>query len=779
LPRPTRWAARWGALAAGALATGVYHKDQFRYLFAYFLTERGDGRFITYICEHWYQSLTGRASLLSPRFFHPVQGVLGYSDALVGYALPYSLLRAFGLEMFSAMQVVTIGFTFLSFLTCFFLLHRVLRLHPFASGAAAFFFAISSPRYLQLDHLQLQFTPLLPLLFAFPILFARDGAASGPRRAFGMLALFVMTFCLQLLTTFCYAWFFSFWSLLFLTACVPFSPARRFLLDLVRGSWRAIAGAVPIALAGALPFLAIHAPAMRATSRFAYRHVVPMIPAAHNFLDMHSQNRIWGAVTERLRENPPPLYIGELHVGIGLIPSLAWIGLTLFALGSAVVLLRSTAENETPPSLRDIDEASGRWFLVAMILATTAFIVIGTKYGDGASLWRYVYALVPGAGAVRAVARYVIFLALPMAVGFAWAIDRTLRWSAGRSRGVAAGTRAAVALLAAFAICEQLGSRRGFFKPVERAYLEGLAADLPADCEAFHLPPWRVGTSMAEHQYDAMMVSILTGVPTLNGTSSQFPRGWNLLAKDREEYEAAVRDWIALEHIEGKVCRLEVARPIESVVAGFAGWDYEPHDFVRRHYLDLLRREPTAGELDARVKTLAACHQGDLTCDPVHLSQEIFDSPEFRGRGEILFRLYLASHGRWPTFDEFRADMVALDQLRASTGSEQDSWLELVRRSLERRDPVARTADSVSAGVADSPERLLERARTELAPDLEDRIAVTLYYFGYLQREPRSGVSVRLERFAVDRDTRAFTSGFIQSAEYEGRIRSLHPMGPW
>jgi hypothetical protein len=245
------------------------------------------------------------------------------------------------------------------------------------------------------------------------------------------------------------------------------------------------------------------------------------------------------------------------------------------------------------------------------------------------------------------------------------------------------------------------------------------------------------------------------------------------LAKDSSQYEAAVRDWIALQRIDGRVCRLEVARRLESVEAGFAGWDYEPRAFVRRQYLDLLRREPTADELAARLKSLAACRRGDLTCDPVQLSEEIFGSAEFRGRGDFVFRLHLASHGRMPTFDEFRADMVALDQLRAATGSEEVSRLELVRRSLARREPAEGAAGDVRPDVAETPEELLERARAELPPEVEHRLAVTLYCFGYLQRDPRSGLSVRLERYEADPDPRVFISGFIQSAEYEGRVRSL------
>ena len=204
-------------------------------------------------------------------------------------------------------------------------------------------------------------------------------------------------------------------------------------------------------------------------------------------------------------------------------------------------------------------------FLAAMVLASWALLVLGMRYGEAASPWRLVHAWVPGAGAVRAVGRYVILLTLPMSLGFAWLIDKGLRWAAGRRRPIEArGIYAVIVALTSFVLCEQVGWSGGFSKPVERAYLAALAADLAADCEVFYLAAPRQGTSDYEHQYDAMLVSILTGVPTINGLTSQVPRGWNLMVTDPSEYEANVRDWIAREQITENVCRLEIARPIET-----------------------------------------------------------------------------------------------------------------------------------------------------------------------------------------------------------------------
>jgi hypothetical protein len=81
-------------------------------------------------------------------------------------------------------------------------------------------------------------------------------------------------------------------------------------------------------------------------------------------------NRVWGRVLGALGRPWPP-YFGEIRVGIGLVPSLAWVGLTLFSIRAAVK--RSATER----------------FLVTMILATTLLFALGLRYGDEASPWRW------------------------------------------------------------------------------------------------------------------------------------------------------------------------------------------------------------------------------------------------------------------------------------------------------------------------------------------------------------------------------------------------------
>src|SRR6185295_11396663 len=104
LKRTNHWD-RVIATAFGLLGTLQYHLAQFTSRFDTFFGDRGDVRGTIYLCEHWYQWLWGNTHLMSPGIFYPIKGSLAYSDFLVGYAIPYSIVRSLGLGMFSSIEV--------------------------------------------------------------------------------------------------------------------------------------------------------------------------------------------------------------------------------------------------------------------------------------------------------------------------------------------------------------------------------------------------------------------------------------------------------------------------------------------------------------------------------------------------------------------------------------------------------------------------------------------------------------------------------------------------
>ena len=572
------------AMVMGAIGTFQYHLAQFTSGFDTFFGDRGDPRGIVALCEHWYQALSGKAQLLSPGLFYPIKGTLGYSEFLLGFGIPYSVLRSAGLSMFSSLETVIIVLTFLNYLACFVLLYSVLRFHLLASCAGAMLFAFSSPKFFQLSHLQLQFVVCLPLIFIFVIVAVRQAATLNQKRAFGLLFLAGLAFNVQLLTAFYFGWFFALWCFLFLLLVLILQSTRHFVFTLVRKYWPALAAASVTFLITAAPFMLVYLPRANESNWYTYLNVSEMIPEWWALLSMGDGNYLWGWMAPIVRPKPIPTYWGELTIGIGVLTSFAWIGMTVFAILIVVKNLRPYPVLAERQNEHRISPRLGLLFLSLMILATTIFYCLGIKYGDDASLWKVVYYLFPGAKAIRAMSRYVIFLTLPMAIAFAFALDYGIAQIASQKMRLRKAVLiVALVLISSIGVFEQFGVFKiggtGFSKRIETAYLNAMAGKLSHDCAAFYVtvkPDENHGA--AEYQYDAMLIAVMTGVPTLNGSSSQFPPGWFGLYQVKDPaYEENVKKWIELNKINGQVCRLELSPPVEAFESGQAGLNpFEP-----------------------------------------------------------------------------------------------------------------------------------------------------------------------------------------------------------
>ena len=58
--------------------------------------------------------------------------------------------------------------------------------------------------------------------------------------------------------------------------------------------------------------------------------------------------------------------------------------------------------------------------------------------------------------------------------------------------------------------------------------------------------------------HNAILISILRHIPTLNGRSGKSPPGWDLRDMTEPDYGVKVREWITRRHINVGVCRLEI-----------------------------------------------------------------------------------------------------------------------------------------------------------------------------------------------------------------------------
>ena len=750
-------------LLFGVAGTIQYHVAQFFSGFDRFFGDRGDARGFLYYCEHWYRSLAGKSSLLSPGVFYPAKDTLAYSDLLLGVGVPYSFFRALGVDMFHALEITIILITFLSYCTAFWLFYKVLEFRLAAAIVGAMFFAFNSPKFFQLIHLQLQFVVLLPIIYGLLISFCRQVQTLDQKRAAILLSLAGLCWDLQMATGLYFAWFFVLWSTFFLLLTLAFARSRRFLFAVCKKFWRAMLIAAAVMLLGFAPILMLYLPLARADRWYVYEGLINLIPDWHAVVSMGAGNYLWGRITLALLPDPIPNTWGELQVGIGLFSSLTWIVLTI----ATVWFIRARRQSNTSPSAsssvpdpRDL----GLLFLAILILSTSLFYVIGFRYGDH-SPWYYIYKYFPGGGAIRGVSRYVIFLALPISIAFAYVLNRGLEYAAREQTLFRRRALTALMLfLGGVTVFEQFGVPKigatGFSVRLEDQYLRTLAARLSPDCEAFYLANGALARrSMPEYQYDAMLISAISGIPTLNASSSQFPKDWDLYSLNHPEYEKRVQNWVASVGLKGKICRLETGPEIDAFDIAYPNPINDPQVFVGQLYRDFSVEQPEKEILEPQIEKLRNCGSSDQFCQ-TQTALNIFLSTGFHERGSFVLLMYEAGLNRLPTFDEFMDNMTRFERYSKSEPETAKAQILEEFRVM-----------NVSEGFKNQKPLPELVANEELINRLANRFLVALHYYGFLRRQPDEvGLVSWTDMLNRRGDSSVITKGIITSAEYRQRL---------
>lgn len=563
--RPSRrgqWAvASWIFMAGlGLLGLWQFHNVEFYSNFDLVPGGRGDNRLVTALLEYFYKALQGTGHFLSPAFYYPAQGTLGYADVFLSYAVPYSFLRDIGLDIFTSYQVCGLLFTVLNYACAFLLLYKGLELSVAASSLGAFLFAFNAPKFNQISHPQLQCLFLLPLVVWLVAVWFKNSAWLSKRQAFELLAGAALLIHIQLLSAFYFTWFFLLWAALFLALSAGYKPTRDALINLWKQQWAPLLGGVLVFALGFIPFLYIYLPVVRDLGGKSYSEVQMMIPDGWAFLWMGPRHSWWAWLWDHcqaIRDYPVEV---EMRMGLGVAVLAAWVFLAL----AAVRILQSNAKQGKGSPVFSFKTSNRIYYQFAAmaVLATTLFGLLGLRYPGGFSPWRLVYEIVPGGGSIRAVSRYILFLALPLSISITAAFQNLQ----GRIQGVKRkpARAALVALLflwAVVAVLEQvsLPPYPGFSKSAELNRLEYLSEKLPAQCQAFYVAVDRnLPFDATNIQIDAMLISAVRGIPTLNGYSGANPKDWNLYKVRSPKYRVYLADWIYRNNINVPICELGI-----------------------------------------------------------------------------------------------------------------------------------------------------------------------------------------------------------------------------
>jgi len=531
-------------LVAGGWLVGqfVFFRAQWSSGFDRIMGDPGAARFIIYVNENWYQSLLGHASWRNPAFYYPIKNTLGLSDTFLLWQVVYTPARALGADPFLAYQLVLLASSALGFAT-FYVLVRTLWRPPIALGlVGAAVFAFSNALYLNVNHPQLFGVLLLPsvcLLGVAAWRSARRGGAGGMAwgAAFGALGVLVIY------STY-YVGFFGLIAAA-IAAVVALIVAPRATIasvgDAVRGGWKVLVGVLLGAVLPAILFAVTYLPALHAAGGYKLQSAYYFRANLEDLVNVGVGNLLWGST----------LVHGVVHGTAALSERDYAVTPILLVLSLLAVVVATVRERRAaaPPS--------GRRYSAA-VLAVTGVVLLLVPMAVGSTfLWRAVY-WIPGASGIRAVDRISIVASGVLVLALVDAGTRLAPWLRSTMPGPAFAV--CVAALAIVLCLEQVNVTSS--SQMSRRAQVALLASAPTPsraCRAFFV---ETRTASAAHparvQTTAMLLSERFAIPTLNGTSGSFPKGWRLFYPMRSGYLAGVRYWVAVKHITGRVCALNL-----------------------------------------------------------------------------------------------------------------------------------------------------------------------------------------------------------------------------
>jgi hypothetical protein len=508
----------------------------------------GDTRLLIVVLEHWLAVFSGHAAFRSPSFFFPARHVLGYSDAVLLYVPPFALARLVGFDRYVAFEATLIALRAVGFAAMVIWLRRTLAVSRPLALLGGVLFAVSQAYYVSVGHGQLASMAFLPVLAVLGDAYWRHRRAGRTTRARIVIASAGILLGLLFFTAYYVGWFAVFVGGIVGVVALPWVvPAiRRVGPTAVLGD--AVVGVVALAVA-LVPFARVYLPVLRGTGGRTFTEVALYVPWVRDVVNVGSANFVWSAFLAHVLPASDGRFVFAHHEAQRGWPPLL---LLLFLATTVVATWRTLRRGGVPanrPSLR-----------MAAVLGAAAIVTWASSIQiAGVTPWALVFRFVPGASAIRVPVRVnlainVLVIAVTM-VG----LDR-LAARAARRRPHA--TALAFGVLALVLVAEQVNTANPFrlSRAQERAHLARIPP-IPASCRAFYVV--RAPTSDPFETIDTqtlmMLVSLDAGVPTINGYSGNFPRGWRLASFD-DDYAKHVAEWIAGHRIARGMCILDLER---------------------------------------------------------------------------------------------------------------------------------------------------------------------------------------------------------------------------
>jgi hypothetical protein len=492
--------------------------------------ELGDTRLNNYFLEHSFQVAFNRGyigSLWSPSFFYPFKNALAMSDNLWGSAPLYWLFRCFSSPDLS-FQLWMVSVTLLCFIS-FVILLRYLKVSPILSAMGGFLFAFGTPRMMQLLHQQ-----LLPQFYmAFTILFAIQFLNHPSNR----LLILTLLFCyLQLLAGIYLGWFlllslpiFSVF-LLYQNQDLQLKLKMYFANNILSISIILLISLFLIGLL-LLPYVQMS----HILGGRSIEEVSTTIPSIFSWVSPPEAST-WSS----LLLEPPLVQYLRLPWYKNLFMGFSVIGLTMLTF---YIYLKEK-------QILGVERAH---LVKACLMIVSLIFIVSMKELD---LWKFVYWSVPGASAIRGVARVSLILYFFLLLAILLSLDSWLK-----SKILNHNWKLITAsLICSIALYEQILIHPTSFEKAPILALESKLQNLMVKgCDLAYVSFGQNENSldMVANQLAAVWAGLKAGVPVVNGYSSGPPP--NYLNFDHIATTSDLQRWLK-DDFKGQLCLISLGQ---------------------------------------------------------------------------------------------------------------------------------------------------------------------------------------------------------------------------
>jgi hypothetical protein len=467
------------------------------------LGDRGDARLSIVLYEHWYSFLTGNENLTSTIFFFPASNTLGLTDAYFAQGMVHSLFRFIGFGTIDSWVLTNIVLIFLGILGISRLASRIFQRQSIVF-CVTLLASIAYPFVTQLGHLQ-----SIGYLFVFWILdwayLAHAGNTGQKKRAKIFLILGLPILAL------------SSWYPFALLVLVTFLTFFVFLVGRSAAIWetlmsisKGIVAATKSSSNRNLPtivvvissiclwilWLRIYFPVMSALGTKSWGEINFFSPRLGDFINAsYGSDGLHKVLYDRLKLSNPPTYERSLGLTFTLF---------FFVLFVSYLLIRKSK------LISSIDQKIS-WSILCISIIPI-LLIIQDEFGRSA--WYPFWKIIPGVSSIRAPFRVSIYSS--------WLLIFLLYYLIRNRKSIVI---ISITLLLFWDTSRVIPTDwdRALYLPLQTESMVSQIED--NKCDSFYSRPDSIGDNTI-FQIDNEVIASTFGVPTINGYSGNFAKGW-------------------------------------------------------------------------------------------------------------------------------------------------------------------------------------------------------------------------------------------------------------